>query len=939
MNRGGRWAVSLALALLLGVGLAAMGWAAPRREPLAPGGAPAVVAYQGEVQVGGTPYSGDGHFKFAVVDAAGTTTYWSNDGTGSGGGEPTAAVALTVSEGLFGVLLGDTTLSGMKETLGPQVFDQPDRYLRVWFSTSVGGPFDQLTPDTRIAAVPYALQAQAAVDADTVDGLHASQLGADYENVVVVAKNGGDYVSVQAAIDSIGDAAPDNAYLVWVAPGVYSETVTMKPHAHVQGAGQDVTVITSAASTSDWPPTAATVVLASDVTLRDLTVGNDGTGDSNLALLAAEGVTRTLVADVSTRALGNGVSNLAIVLDGSGTGVTLERVHSLAENASSHAIGLVNMRGSVALLHGGDYTGRGTGYGWGIFTRGSGTILEAEGVSARGEGGTDLNVGLYNYDSAAAVVRGGVFAGRGGNQTGGVSNAFSSTLTAQDITALAEDGTENYGIGNYDGAAMTVRGASVTARGGAANYALSNEFRVTMEAQGVIALAEQGSSSNYGLWNVNDAQATVVGGAFTGRGGPAAWGINNHGSGTTLQAENVTALGEDGTAFNYGLRNDEAAAAVLHGGSITARGGVTTTGIHNADVGTTLEAQGLSAFAAGSSEVSRGLYNISGAAASLYDGTFTSHGGTHAMGIQNSEPGSRLEAVGVAAAGEQGSEWNVGLVNGEEAAGALRGGTFTAQGGDYAWGIFNNRSGTTLEAERISVRADNGSMNSFAFYNYDGAMAVLRGGTVTGNGGLHTRGIENAENGATLTAEGVTAYGYYGSGENYGLGNYDSAVASVRDCAFTAVGGTTAYGIATGHNAARLEAESVTVMAYDASGTNYGLHNNSGAETTVRGSSFTAGWGTDAYGIYNFDTDTTLEAESITTVGKEGSGANFGLYNGSSATANMTQSVLQGSTNSVFRASGAVTVSNSRLRLNGVSGTVTCVAVSRDNTFNASGCP
>ncbi len=86
-------------------------------RPLA-GGAPTVVAYQGEVRVDGSPYTGDGYFKFAVVNAAGNTTYWSNDGTSTGGGEPTAAVQLAVSDGLFSVLLGDTTLGGMTQAAG-----------------------------------------------------------------------------------------------------------------------------------------------------------------------------------------------------------------------------------------------------------------------------------------------------------------------------------------------------------------------------------------------------------------------------------------------------------------------------------------------------------------------------------------------------------------------------------------------------------------------------------------------------------------------------------------------------------------------------------------------------------------------------------------------------------------------------------------------------
>ena len=81
MNTRGRYALVLALVLLGGVALVAIGRAAPAEAPLTQGGAPAVMAYQGEVRVDGAPYSGDGHFKFAVVDSAGSTTTWSNDGT------------------------------------------------------------------------------------------------------------------------------------------------------------------------------------------------------------------------------------------------------------------------------------------------------------------------------------------------------------------------------------------------------------------------------------------------------------------------------------------------------------------------------------------------------------------------------------------------------------------------------------------------------------------------------------------------------------------------------------------------------------------------------------------------------------------------------------------------------------------------------------------
>ena len=144
-------------------------------EPQA--GPPTAVSYQGTVEVGGSPYEGVGYFKFAVVDAAGDTTHWSNDGSSTGAAQPSAAVPLDVSGGLFNVLLGDTGLTGMSAPLTAAAFDGTERYLRVWFSeTGTADTFTHLTPDRRIAAVPYALQAeqaQNAADADTVDGQHA----------------------------------------------------------------------------------------------------------------------------------------------------------------------------------------------------------------------------------------------------------------------------------------------------------------------------------------------------------------------------------------------------------------------------------------------------------------------------------------------------------------------------------------------------------------------------------------------------------------------------------------------------------------------------------------------------------------------------------------------------------------------------------------------
>ena len=120
---------------------------------------PQLLNYQGRVAVGTTNFDGSGSFKFALVDADGSTSYWSNDGTSTTGNEPTTAVALTVAKGLYSVQLGDTTLPNMT-AIPATVFANPDVRLRAWFNDGTNGS-QLLSPDQRIAAVGYALMAGA----------------------------------------------------------------------------------------------------------------------------------------------------------------------------------------------------------------------------------------------------------------------------------------------------------------------------------------------------------------------------------------------------------------------------------------------------------------------------------------------------------------------------------------------------------------------------------------------------------------------------------------------------------------------------------------------------------------------------------------------------------------------------------------------------------
>ena len=125
------------------------------------GDVPPLLNFQGRIVIGGVSFSGPGQFQFALVDGSGANTFWSNDGTSSGGGEPVAAVTLMLTNGLYAVLLGDTNLASMTQPVSPKVFTNADVRLRVWFNDGTHG-FEQLTPDQRIAPAGYALAADTA---------------------------------------------------------------------------------------------------------------------------------------------------------------------------------------------------------------------------------------------------------------------------------------------------------------------------------------------------------------------------------------------------------------------------------------------------------------------------------------------------------------------------------------------------------------------------------------------------------------------------------------------------------------------------------------------------------------------------------------------------------------------------------------------------------
>lgn len=138
---------------------------------------PLMVVYQGTVtQSDGAFYTGQGYFKFSLLDSSGATAYWSNDGATANGNEPTTAVSVPVKDGKFAVQLGNNVDFSNMSTLTADVFSNASLNLRVWFSeTGAVGSFQQFQNDTALLSSGFAIKAAVAdkvVDAPIINSTH-----------------------------------------------------------------------------------------------------------------------------------------------------------------------------------------------------------------------------------------------------------------------------------------------------------------------------------------------------------------------------------------------------------------------------------------------------------------------------------------------------------------------------------------------------------------------------------------------------------------------------------------------------------------------------------------------------------------------------------------------------------------------------------------------
>lgn len=235
-----------------------------------------------------------------------------------------------------------------------------------------------------------------------------------YAQTVIVG-NGG---SIQGAINAISDASASKVYAVQVQPGIYNETITMKPYVDLVGVDRDSCIITQA--------DANVITITNNCSLANLTVK-----------LTAPSTARRVIASGT----------------GSLTGVNIDNCNlSFVGNYNSMCIGLgidagfSDFRVSNSILSG---TSASYGYGiqWGAFpTSASNVILEKTRISSV-KYGNDINV---VFDAGSTIEINSCYINAGTNAVNlavpnaskyGTCNINNTTITAGTVRLAATNAT------------------------------------------------------------------------------------------------------------------------------------------------------------------------------------------------------------------------------------------------------------------------------------------------------------------------------------------------------------------------------------------------------------------------------------------------------------------------------------------------------------------
>jgi len=380
----------------------------------------------------------------------------------------------------------------------------------------------------------------------TVNGSELVVAGSPYANVVIVAKSGGDFTSIQAALNSIYNASASNPYLVWVAPGVYNETVTMKSYIDIEGAGESLTKITYIGGSN---LNYATVFGKDNAELRSLTVEN--TGGTDYAIAIVNEYDSPHLSQVT--AIASGGTNNWGILNRTDSSTTMDHVTAIATGGSN---------------------------AYGIENSGAADPVFID-VTATASGATSSNAGIQDIWSDSLTMYNIVTEGQGGTSSHGFRSQSSTQIALTNVTAYAS-GAE-YSTGLYSGYTnATLTNIVATGAGGTTltrGVSLDSNASYTQTLTNVTATATGGVGTNYGVSVYGGVNATINNCTLSAVGGAANYGLYFGSGGSSMhyvtisnsQITGATATIRNQTNFTTGVGG-----TFLNGGDVDVFGGTLT---------------------------------------------------------------------------------------------------------------------------------------------------------------------------------------------------------------------------------------------------------------------------------------------------------------------------------------------------------------------------
>jgi hypothetical protein len=405
-------------------------------------------------------------------------------------------------------------------------------------------------------------QVRTGINAATLGGKTVAQVVASTPRpagVVSVAKTGGQFTSVSAALASINDNGPAHRYLVKVAPGTYTETgsVAMKNYVDIEGSGQNVTTITCACGS-------------------DTTVSNGG---SNAVLRVTGPGVHVGIRDLTiTNTNGNFLYSTGIVTVSTDPGdVTLDAL-TITATSGSVAVGILNHSSSPTMTNV-TATAKGalTNYGIWNVTNSNPTIANATAAASQGANTSPTtNYGVYNESSSSTMTMTDVTAtatGTNGAYNYGVYN-YTSSPRMTDVTATAIGGNNNVGVDNYASSSPTMTNVTATATSadatGSTYGVYNNSSSPTMNN---VTATGTGAATNYGVVNESSSSATMNNVTATGTGGTTNYGMLSDSSSATIRNSSIT--GSSYSIFNWSGSVSSTAtvsSSTLQGGAVFGTG-------------------------------------------------------------------------------------------------------------------------------------------------------------------------------------------------------------------------------------------------------------------------------------------------------------------------------------------------------------------------------